>query len=133
MKVKAQTRGSAAVPASKGKDGKDIPAQPAIPARGPVEVEVNIPEDLDGQVKLFGKDVVAAHAQGSLVISLQALMRRMLDAGKTPADIQKAASEWKPDTKSTVRQSAFEKASSSLDKLTPEERKQLLSKLQGLK
>jgi len=39
---------------------------------------------------------------------------------------------WKPDVRSIVKQSAFEKAASSLDKLSPEERKQLLAKLRAM-
>ena len=51
----------------------------------------------------------------------------------TAAQIQAAVTAWQPDVRNVVRQSAFEKASSSLDKLTPEERKALLAKLQAIK
>lgn len=97
----------------------------------PVEVEYDVPSDLDGQVKKFGKEVVAAHSGGSIVISLQAFMRRHIAKGSTPAQIQEAVKTWKPDVRSAVKQSAFEKAASSIDKLSPTERADLLKKLQS--
>lgn len=110
----------------------------------PVSAEVNIPATLADKVKAFGEDVVNSAVEDSLVISVQALMRRMMQpktdkAGKVTAPaatkeaIQAAVTAWKPDVRSVVRQSAFEKATSSLDKLSPEERKELLAKLQALK
>ncbi len=122
MKVSAKT----------GKDGK------------PITVEVNIPATLAEKVKSYGEEVVNAAAEDSLVITVQALMRRLMAGkkdkegkvvtpGKNQAEIQAAVNAWKPDVRSVVRQSAFEKATSSIDKLTPEERKALLAKLQALK
>lgn len=110
----------------------------------PVAVECNIPGSLADKVKLFGEDVVNASAEDSLIITVQALMRRLMEPTKskdgkvtreaqTPTQIQAAVAAWKPDVRSVVRQSAFEKASSSLDKLSPEERKALLAKLQAIK
>ena len=110
----------------------------------PVVVEVNIPAALADKQKLFGDDVVNACAEDSLIITVQALMRRLMEPTKskdgkvtrpaqTDAQIQAAVTAWKPDVRSVVRQSAFEKASSSLDKLTPDERKALLAKLQAIK
>lgn len=109
--------------------------------RKPVSVEVNIPPTLDEKVKLFGADVVNGAADDALVISVQALMRRMMvpKVGKdgkvtapasTEAQIQAAVTAWKPDVRSVVRQTAFEKVQSSLGGLTPEQRKQLLADLQ---
>lgn len=112
--------------------------------RAPVSAEVNIPATLAEKVKAFGEDVVNGAAEDALVISAQALMRRMMvpkfdkEGKKTadasnPAEIAKAVAEWRPDVKTVVRQTAFERAASSLDKLTPEERKALLAKLQAVK
>jgi len=111
--------------------------------REPVEVEANIPETLADKVKLFGEDVVNGAAEDALVINVQALVRRMMvpkfdKAGKKTSDassldeIKKAVAAWKPDVRTVVRQTAFEKATSSLDKLTPDERKALLASLQKM-
>lgn len=97
----------------------------------PVTVEYDVPSDLEALTKLFGKEVVSAHAGGSIVISLQAFIRRHISKGSTPQQIQEAAKAWKPDVRSAVKQSAFEKAASTIDKLSPQERAELLKKLQS--
>lgn len=115
----------------------------------PIVVDYDMPVGLDAKTKKYGAELVDAMAEDSLVINIQALMRRMMGnpeakgadgkvtkaakAASTQADIQKAVSSWEPNVRNVVRQTAFEKATSSLDKLTPEERKQLLAKLQALK
>ena len=99
----------------------------------PITVEYPIPEDLDGLRKSFGDEVVKTAAKGAIIISLQAKMRGMLEKGKALPEIQAECAKWKPDVRTITKQSAFEKASSSLDKLSPEERKQLLGKLQAMK
>ena len=99
----------------------------------PVTVEYDIPNTLPALTNSFGEEVVAKAAQGAIVISLQAFMRRMIDKDTPHAAIQKEVSSWKPDVRSVTRQSAFEKATSSLDKLTPEERAALLHKLQSMR
>lgn len=99
----------------------------------PVVVEVNIPDKLADLQKAYGDEVVAAAAKGAIVISLQAFMRRHIEKGTTAADIQKAASAWRPDVRTVVKQSALEKASSTIKQLSPEERKKLLEQLQALK
>lgn len=130
MQVTAKTKGSPAG-TTKGKDGKDVHVA-ATPARGPVQAEVNIPDGTDALVKAFGTEVVGSAAKGAIVIAAQAYMRRLLDKGSSPADIQKAMTAWRPDVRTVVAQSAFEKASGALDKLSPEERKNLLAKLQAM-
>ena len=99
----------------------------------PVKVQYNLPSTLAELQKAYGDDVVAAAARGAIVISLQAFMRRHIDKGTSVADIQKAVTAWRPDVRTIVRQSAFEKATSSLKQLTPEERKKLLAELQAIK
>ena len=132
MKVAARTKGSPAVPASK-KDGKDVPATPAVPARGPVEVEIGIPDGVDALVKAYGAEVVGSAAKGAIVISAQAKMRTLLDKGKSQSEIQSEMASWRPDVRTIVKQSAFEKASTSIKSLSPEERKKLLADLQAMK
>jgi len=96
-----------------------------------VTVEANIPDTLAEKIKLFGEDVVNSAATDSLVITVQALVRRGIAKGTSQADIQKAVTEWKPDVRSVVRVSAFDKAKSSLETFTPEQRAELLKALQG--
>ena len=128
MKVTAST--------TKSENGKKVKDQS-------VSCDVNIPEDLQQLIDTFGETVVAAAAVDSIVISAQAQMRRYMTpavnkagqvtrAAQSASEIQTHMATWKPDAKSVTRQSAFEKASSTLDKLSPDERKALLEKLKAL-
>ncbi len=98
----------------------------------PVKVQYPIPASLDEFRKSFGDEVTYAAAKGAVVISLQAFMRRHIDKGTTPAAIQAEVAKWKPDVRTIVKQTAFEKAAGSLGKLSPEERKKLLAELQKM-
>lgn len=112
----------------KDKDGKvTTPGKIAAP----ITVQYNVPDDLKGLSAAFGDDVVAAAAKGAIVISLQAFLRRHIERGTSHADVHKAVAAWKPDVRTITKQSAMEKATSALDKLTPEEKKALLAKLTG--
>lgn len=103
-----------------------------IEGKPSVSVEYPIPDTLDGFRKSFGDEVTYAAAKGATVISLQAFLRRLIEKGTPQAEIQKQAAAWKPDVRTIVKQTAFEKASSVLGKLTAEERKKLLSDLQKM-
>lgn len=90
-------------------------------------------KNLAEMTKAFGEEVVFKAAQGAVIISLQAAIRRHIDKGTPVAEIQKAVDAWKPDVRSVTKASAFEKASSALGKLSAEERAALLKQLQGMK
>lgn len=98
----------------------------------PVTVEYDVPESLAGLSEAFGEDVIASASRGAIVISLQAFMRRLIEKEKTQEEIQAEVDTWKPDTRSVVKQSAFEKATSSIQKLSAEERSALLARLQAM-
>lgn len=98
----------------------------------PVAVDFDLPAGLDAKVKKFGADVIDAMAEDSIIINVQALVRRHIEKGVAVGEIQKAVTAWSPSVRTMIRQTAFEKASSSLDKLSPDERKQLLAKLNAI-
>ena len=130
MEVKAKVRPSPARTET-GKDGKpvQIPAQKG----GEVTVQYSLPATLADATKAFGEAVVYAHMKGSVIISLQAGLRRLIEAGKSKEECQKFATEYKPDVRTVVKQSAFEKATGAIKSLSAEERAKLLKELQGLK
>lgn len=133
MQVQAKTKDSPAIPAHKdAKTGKDVPAVPAKKGSS-ATVNYDIPADLPGMTKAFGDAVVYAAAKGAIIIGLQAFIRRHIDKGTAPADIQKEVTAWKPDVRSVVKQTAFEKANSAIKGLSAEERAKLLKDLQGMK
>ena len=69
--------------------------------------------------------------QGSIVIALQSFIRRHIIKGTSQADLQKEVTAWKPDVRTIAKQTPFEKASSSVEKLSTEERKAMIAKLQA--
>lgn len=98
----------------------------------PVTVEVNIPEKLADLTKHFGEEVVTSQARGAIVISAQATIRRLMEKGEKHEEIAKKMATWKPDLR-VPGKSTFEKTVSAIDKLSPEDRKALLAKLQSAK
>lgn len=98
-----------------------------------VKVNYDLPEDLDGLVSKFGKDVVASKAVDSLVIDVQALVRRQLRAkdekDRTPEAIQAKVNEYVPSAGGAVRRSPQEKIEDLASKLSPEEKKALIASL----
>jgi len=105
------------------KIGKDGP---------PLEVEYPL-LDADTAAALitnFTEKVVVAHAKSSFVVALQSFLRGLIKVKKTPAEIKKAVDEWKPGMR-TPGKSRLEKAEDFIGKMTAEERKDLLKKLQG--
>lgn len=94
------------------------------------KINFDMPTDLAGLQAKFGDDAVFKAAQGAFVISLQALARRHID--KTDAEIQALADTWNPNERSpAVKQTAFERAASALNKLSPEETAELMRKLKA--
>ena len=104
-------------------------------------VNYNFPATLEDAVKKFGADVVFSKAMDSLVIDVQAIVRRHMKAptdkdgkvtgkGKTQAEIQAIVSAWIPGV-GAIRRSPVEKIGTLIEQMSPEEKKALLAKLKG--
>lgn len=94
------------------------------------KVNFDMPADLEALRAKFGDESVYAAATGAYVISLQALARRHIE--KSDEEIQALVDGWNPNERSpAVKQTAFEKASSALSKLSAEEKAELLAKLRA--
>lgn len=99
----------------------------------PVEVEVEMAENLEELVNQFGTDIVFSHAKRSVIIALQGYMRSLMDQGREKG--QDAASiastiveqvrTWKPSQKKAPK-TTQEKARDILSRLSPAERAALL-------
>lgn len=114
-------------PARKDKAGNPVPEVKG----GSAKANFNMPADLAGMAKTFGEAVTYEFAKSAIVIAVQALMRRMIQAGKSAAEIQQAVSGFKPDVRTAVRMTASEKAIQALRSLTPEERLKVLQEYQA--
>lgn len=95
-------------------------------------VEFDLPETLEAMTELYGAETVYTNAKGAIVISLQAFVRRLLDKNQTTEEIQAAVTAWRPDVKTVVKATAFEKATKALTNMSADERAALLEQLRAL-
>lgn len=99
----------------------------------PVEVEVEMAENLNELVQQFGEEIVFSHARRSVVIALQGYMRSLMDQGREKGEdaatiaqnILSQVTNWKPSQKKAPK-SQSEKARDILSRLSPAERQALL-------
>jgi len=92
--------------------------------------EMPIGKDIAACVKMDGEEIVLNYFTAQKKVAFQAYVRRMLKDGKTDKEIVAALQDWKPSMKKPGK-SAVEKAQDAWSKLSPEEQKALLSKMQG--
>lgn len=100
-----------------------------------VEVEYDIPATMDELTARFGADVVYAKAVDSIVIDVQALVRRSVKKegtdAMTPEQIQAAVTAYKPSASDRVKRSPTEKVQDLTQKMSAEEKKALIEKLKA--
>ena len=94
-----------------------------------VTVSYEFGANLSDAVQLFGEDVIFNKAIDSLVIDVQAHIRRLIKKGSNPTEIAAVLAGWKPGVSTTVRRSAGEKVQDLITRMTPEERIALLKEL----
>jgi len=93
-------------------------------------VNFDFPADLDGFVEAYGADTVKEAAQASFVITLQALARRNIE--KSDSEIQELINGWNPNERAApTKKTPFERATSALAGMSPEEKAELLARLQA--
>ena len=95
-----------------------------------ITVKYDFGDNLPGMAKKFGEDVVFSNARANLKIGLQDIVRSGIKAGKSPADIQKEIDAHVPGVKKRGKSKA-EKLQGQFADLSPEEKKELLSRLTG--
>lgn len=100
----------------------------------PIEVDYDFAEGkgLKGLVEKFGEEVVYSRALSSLVIDLQALIRRHREKKDfDKSKLLEAVKAWKPTTVTTQRKPMVERLKDDVTKLSPEQRAELLKALQN--
>lgn len=78
----------------------------------------------------FGEAVAVAHCKSSITVALQSYLRSLQKQGKKGAEVQRLVSEWKPGMR-TPGKSRLEKAEDLVGKMSDEEKRNLIKKLQG--
>lgn len=101
-----------------------------------VSIDYPMPANLDDLRAFCGDETVYHNAVDSITISIQAAMRRILDApAEKKSDEQKqkeieALVNYKPSTGNVTRRSPTERIEDLTSKMSPEERAALIQKLQ---
>lgn len=88
--------------------------------------------DLEEMRKLFGDEIVFSNARQSFKISLQALMRRGIDAGKDEATIAAEAAAWKPGVAAQRVTDPIAAITAKWATLSDEKRKEVMAKLRAM-
>jgi len=94
-------------------------------------VEYDFGADMDGAVKLMGKDVVYAQYLAQATVRLQAIMRTALEAGKDQKEITAIVAGWKPGTKISIAKDPKAAFMAAFGKMTPAEKKAAIASLQA--
>lgn len=102
---------------------------------GEEEREATIQFDFGGTtenaVEKFGSDVVYSNFVRASVVTAQAAIRRMLEAGKSQEEIQSAMESWKPGVALERTVDPVAAVLGKFGSMTPEEQKALIRQLQG--
>lgn len=96
-----------------------------------VTVSYDFGETLDESVEKYGEAVVHGVFIDQAVIRLQALLRRCIEDGVSDKDVAAKVEAWKMTVGGRERKSAAEKVHGLLDKMTPEQKAELLKQLRG--
>lgn len=96
-----------------------------------VSVSWNPPANLADATSQWGEDVVFNKLLAGIVIDLQSGLRRNI--AKTPEELQAFADTFKPGIRTSgPRKSDLEKVTDAAEKMTPEQRRDLIKQLKAL-
>jgi len=90
-------------------------------------VKTDLPENTDEALEKWGEEVVFSRFNASIVIDVQALMRRNIQKDEATAGlVQEAVDKWKPDVKQAGKPPS-EKIDDLMARLSPEERANIIA------
>ena len=95
--------------------------------------EYDFGENLDEMKEKFGAEVTFTSARRTMVIGIQALMRRLIDAGKTPDEIQQRVALHVPGVVSERVVDPVASLMSSWGTMSDEKKAEILKKLKTLR
>ncbi len=88
--------------------------------------------NLEEMSNKFGPEVVFSNARGAMKITLQALLRRGIEAGKTDDAIKAEAAAWIPGVQSERKADPISLITAKWGQLSEDERKEMLRKLKQM-
>jgi hypothetical protein len=101
-----------------------------------IVVEYNFGADITEMSELFTAEKVAAAAKAQFTIDLQAIIRGMMEDGKTDDEIKTKVAEWKPGLKvartpKTAEKLTVDSVLGMFEKMTPEEKANFIQSLKS--
>lgn len=96
-------------------------------------VLVDWPESLEEAAEMFSEEAILSNAFANGRVTVQAGIRRMLEAGKTEDEIQEAFKDWKLGvaTAGLGGGDPLDRAAAKFKTMTPEEQAKFLEKLRA--
>ena len=96
---------------------------------GSAEVTYDFGKTLEEMAEKFGADVVFTNARANMKITLQGVIRRMLVAGKTQAEIAATCAEWKPGVQMERTVDPLAVARKALSTMSEDDKQAFIEKL----
>lgn len=97
-----------------------------------IEVDYDFSDNVNAMIDDLGAEVVYRHAISSITVALQNQMRQWAQQGLTDDEIKNAGGkldEWSPPSGKPRSANRLAKIEALMEKLTPEERELMLSKV----
>jgi hypothetical protein len=96
-----------------------------------ITLEKDFGSTLDESVELFGEEVVHSVFVAQAKVKAQSFVRSKLESGATDDEIQAALDEWKLGVVKRSGKTKEEKALDAIQKLSPEEKAELIARLEA--
>lgn len=93
------------------------------------EFKFAVGENLQEDIEIFGEEIVREFWLRSAVIKGQSAIRRELESGTHPDDIAEVLADWRPDVQHTAQKDPKASVMQNFNKLTDEEKQELLGQL----
>lgn len=93
------------------------------------EFNFSVGGSLQEDIEMFGEDIVREFWLRSAVIKGQSAIRRELESGTHPDDIAETLADWRPDVQHTSQKDPKASVMQNFNKLSDEEKKELLGQL----
>lgn len=97
-----------------------------------IELQHNLPDNLEDMITTFGADVVYNNAFAQIIVGFQSAVRRLAEAGKSDDEIASTMAEWRPGMRLGLGGDPIAKTLANFGNLSPEQQADLMQKLAGL-
>lgn len=94
-----------------------------------VTIAFDFGKNIDEMIEKFGADVVFTNARANMKITLQGVMRRLIEGGKTQDEIAAACADWKPGVQMERTVDPLAVARKAMSQMSDEDKQAFINKL----